>query len=1026
MEPEPGYPPFRGHATARVMNAAQPFRRPPPATHRVERRHGRARSADSALTRIEGPQSGDRVREVVYEHWSRDRGERDRERERERDTEWEDVEVEYRERGDNFHSEDETDYEEDDVDEYEDIQPSDSASAAYVHRRQSRPYARRPSPPSGPRRERPPLVQLREGSPEVRFRERPPPERILREEVGTNARRASTRPGSARRPSRSSRYPNPPSVIREHPRASPPPGPPPRNRRFSRAPGFRPDFFDDDDEPVRLHRRDSHRSATRHRNVVIPFSRPRPGHSIHHRDSVAHDYPQPIPEHQYPPASANPYVIPVMPGSRRYPQRPPSSMPPPPPPDMIYGGSAVPPFQVYGESASMPYGATMVSQYPPGGPNPYLHQQHMPMPPPPEPAPAPAPGATIAEERERERERAEKAAIEEKRQKEFYTLRRDIDESMKQATQAQLEQLQMTERFAKTERENRQKFEELIQREFEQSISKASEMQKKRQEKTEKWARAELDKLKSFEELIKKDIESTLQVVKTLQAEQAARDEQAEKFRSLMEEQSRQAMEALDEADRLRNELDAIQARHAGATEGPPPMPPPFRPGRARRGSYHRPSSPAPSGSTTSPPPPAPEPPGMNSVIIDESEEDEEGGDEDDVSNHRKEYEYSRPYSPRGSSVASYDSYTSVYSRSGRPRKEKERELRRSVRMLREELLDPIIDSISALATAVMFGGLHFQSPPVFMHYPPAAHRSDTSRSVSEGSISDDKETVTQQQNEQPRQSDESTQKHKLPSQSQVVVSTPDHNDQDTASTRTTDSGMSNDEVISPGNGSVVAESWTTATEEATSTYNSAEDVQPKEPVIKEQGVFRENAKDEDAEETPTLVNSEFTSHTVIEKRSPVQEPDNVPGIGGEKGLDAKDQAPTTIIQQNICNEAIESHPNNSSDTKSGKELLGPVNHKAEGVDLDGVNPQPSTSDKRSKQEKAADSRHRYWDGSYIPKGKAGGRGKNGRNPREKASPSPVLQHTFIPIPYFHPVFGGVPPARNRRRRGGDEGATVD
>lgn len=803
-------------------------------------------------------------------------------------------------------------------------------------------------------------------------------------------------------------------------------GPPARSHHVSRVPGY----IDEDDIDIRVSRRDSHRRRARHGNDIVPYNAPR-GFP---REPASHK-PQPYPDNRPRQPSFNQYVMtPAGAYTVQPSQHPGSNIPAPPPANMAYAGPSV-----------TAHPGDPGYQYMTAVPNSYMHQQHTPVPAPPgsgpRPSGAPEPiypgaGGFFQAKYEGDREREARARAEAERQREFCeSIRREVDESLRRAAEAQKERDEKSEMRAKTEAERRLEFETLIRSEVEMSISKASELQKKRVGKTEKWARSEVQRLRGFGELIKADIQSTMKVVKTLEAEQRIRDAEAESLQIQMEIQVNKAMEALEKTERLRAELKDMRANRAETYEGsPPPRTPPFRPAHGRRASYSERSSPSPSWEPRPPPPAVPEAPKTDPDIVEE-------GRENDPTDHRRESSRRR-YSP---SVASYDSYVSTSSRDGRPRKEKDREQRRDMRMVREELLDPIVDAISGLATAVMFGGLHFQSPPVFMHYPPHPYGSNSSRSVStyEESGSDDRETVTPQQNEQPSQFDESGPEQEPTSQSPVLISAPDHSDQETNSTPTTNSVISNDETMSPDDRSVVAESWTTATEEAVSTYNPLEYTKP---VKEDQRTLEGDPKEDDTDETPTLVNSEFTNHTAIEKMPLVENQDNVPELSGEESLDKNYQVPVMITQQILSSETIERKSSLSSDTQSGKELLGPLNdHESEQVDSDDKTPQPSTSDKR-KQRKAADSRHRYWDGSYIPKhyfpsdsdgpntatpdldrkGRTGGHGRKGRNGHDKVPPLPILKNAFIPILYFHPVFGGVPPSRGRRRRGGDEEATVD
>lgn len=784
--------------------------------------------------------------------------------------------------------------------------------------------------------------------------------------------------------------------------------------------------FDQDDVDIRISRHDSHRRRTRHGNDLVRYNAPRgvPREAASHKQ-------QPYPDHRQPRQHlSNTYGMTPAGAYAVHPsQHPGANMPAPPPPNMAYAGPSV---------AAHPGDPGL--QYMTAMPSSYMHQQHTPAPAPlvtgPQPSGVPEPiSASFYQAKyEGDREREARARAEAERQREFCeSIRREVDESLRRAAEAQKERDEKSEMRAKSEAERRLEFEALIRSEVEMSISKASEIQKKRVDKTEKWARTEVQRLKGFEELIKNDVQATMKVVKTLEAEQKIRDAEAESLQIQMEIQVNKAMEALEKTERLRAELRDMRANRAGTYEAsPPPRTPPFRPAHGRRASYSERSSPSPAWESRSPPPAVPEAPKTDPDVAEESHENY-------PSDHRRQSSRRR-YSP---SVASYHSYVSTSSRDGRPRNQEDGEIRRDMRMVREELLDPIVEAISGLATAVMFGGLHFQSPPVFMHYPPHPHESNSSRSVStcEESGSDDRETVTPRQNEQPSQIDKSGQEQEPASQSPELVSVPDHSDQETTFTRMTDSIISNDETMSPDDRSVVAESWTTATEESVATYNPLEYTKPG----KEDEHNLERGSEENTDETPTLVNSRFTN-TTVEKMPPVETQDNIPKMSGEESLDKNYQVPATTTQQLISNEAIESKTSLSSDAQPGKELLGPLNdHESEQVDSNDKNPQPSTSDKR-KQRKAADSRHRYWDGSYIPKpytpshpdgpstaipdldrkGRTGGHGRKVRNAHDKVPPLPVLKNAFIPIPYFHPVFGGVPPSRGRRRRGGDEEATVD
>ncbi|KAH7010215.1 hypothetical protein EDB80DRAFT_892260 [Ilyonectria destructans] len=1076
-----------------IMSAARTSGRPTTIPERVERRRERASSVDEIYRRRdderelerERDRERDREREPVrierIEVRERERERepvrievREREREREpervvvREREWgeddyrRDFEAarEYREDNEYYESEYEVvddDYE----DEYEYRQPSDSSSVVErpttrhrtrriietrrvrspspIRVRESRRAERSPSPiriiESRTRVRSPSPIIIREArrvpSPvpiiirETRRFQSPSRERIrrspsrerLRERIEVENRRISARPAVPTTPARPVRSGLNPRLERR--------GPPARTHHDPRV-----GSFDQDDIDIRVSRHDSHRRRARHGNDIVPYNAPR-GFA---RETASHK-PQPYPDHrQHRQPSFNPYgMTPAGAYTVQPSQHPGANIPAPPPPNMAYAGPSV---------AAHPGDPGF--QYITAMPNSYMHQQHTPVPAPPGSGPQPSgapepiyPGASFFQAKyEGDREREARARAEAERQREFCeSIRREVDESLRRAAEAQKERDEKSEMRAKTEAERRLEFEALIRSEVEMSISKASEIQKKRVDKTEKWARSEVQRLRGFGELIKSDVQSTMKVVKTLEAEQRVRDAEAESLQIQMEIQVNKAMEALEKTERLRAELRDMRANQAETYEGsPPPRTPPFRPAHGRRASYSERSSPTSPWSPRPPPPAVPDAPKTDPDVVEESYEN-------DPTDHRRESSRRR-YSP---SVASYDSYVSTSSRDGRPRKENDGELRRDMRMVREELLDPIVEAISGLATAVMFGGLHFQSPPVFMHYPPHPDESNSSRSVStcEESGSDDRETVTPQQNEQPSQIDESSQDQEPTSQSAVLVSTPDHSDQETNSTQTTDSVISNDETMSPDDRSVVAESWTTATEEAVPTYNPLEYTKP---VKEDQHNLKEYSKEDDTDETPTLVNSEFTNHTTIEKMPPVENQDNVPEMSGEEILDSNYQVPAIITQQITSSEAIESKPSLSSDAQPGKELLGPLNdHESEQVDSNDKNPQPSTSDKR-KQRKAADSRHRYWDGSYIPKhyfpsdpdgpntatpdldrkGRPGGHGRKGRNAHDKVPPLPVLKNAFIPIPYFHPVFGGVPPSRSRRRRGGDEEATVD
>ncbi|KAL6407169.1 kinase [Ilyonectria robusta] len=1027
------------------MSAARTSGRPTTIPEeRFERRHERASSADEIYRR--------RVAEANFEL---ELGLRDREREREREPvriervevrererpervvvrerEWEDdyrrdIEAarEYREDDEYYEFEYEVaddDYE----DEYEYHQPSDSSSV--VERPTTRHRTRRiietrrvrsPSPiriiePS--KRARIPVpITVRES----RRYQSPSRERIrrslsrerLRDRIEDENRRISARPA----------VPTPARPMRAE-----------LDPRLQRRPAGthhdpRVGSFDQDDVDIRASRHDSHRRRARHGNDLVRYNAPRgvPREAANHKQ-------QPYPDHRQPRQHlSNTYgmtpagVYTVHPS-----QRPGANMPAPPPPNMAYAGPSV---AAHPGDPGLQYMTTIPSSY--------MHQQHTPAPAPlgsgPQPSGVPEPmsASFFQAKYEGDREREARARAEAERQREFCeSIRREVDESLRRAAEAQKERDEKSEMRAKSEAERRLEFEALIRSEVEMSISKASEIQKKRVDKTEKWARTEVQRLKGFEELIKNDVQSTMKVVKTLEAEQKIRDAEAESLQIQMEIQVNKAMEALEKTERLRAELRDMRANRAGTyEESPPPRTPPFRPAHGRRASYSEHPSPSPAWESRSPPPAVPEAPETDPDVVEESHENY-------PTDHRRQSSRRR-YSP---SVASYHSYVSTSSRDGRPRNEEDGEMRRDMRMVREELLDPIVEVISGLATAVMFGGLHFQSPPVFMHYPPHPDESNSSRSVStcEESGSDDRETVTPQQNEQPSQIDESGPEQEPNSQSPVLVSAPDHSDQEATSTQTTDSVISNDETMSPDDRSVVAESWTTATEESVPTYNPLEYTKP---VKEEQHTLEEDSREDDTDETPTLVNSGFPNYTAVEKMPLVENQDNTPEMSGEESLDKNYQVPAIINQQIVSSEAIESKPSLSSDAQPGKELLGPLNnHESEQVDSNDKSPQPSTSDKR-KQRKAADSRHRYWDGSYIPKhyfpsdpdgpntaipdldrkGRTGGHGRKGRNAHDKVPPLPVLKNAFIPIPYFHPVFGGVPPSRGRRRRGGDEEATVD
>ncbi|KAH7131103.1 hypothetical protein EDB81DRAFT_130776 [Dactylonectria macrodidyma] len=848
-----------------------------------------------------------------------------------------------------------------------------------------------------------------------------------------------------------------------------------REKRRSRVPRMS-NFFDEEDDDFRpqFYRRDSHPRRA-HGNGGVQYVVPPPGVPNHAREHRHHHVDPYLDYQQYPSHPAAGYYSAP---NQRPPQAPtlnmpyagasatPFEYPQPGPPDLnAYARERAvmqqmpmpgpPDLNAYPRERSMPHQQPMsmppdLNAYHPRGSIP--HQQPLSMPPdvnayhrernrahrppmapgPPDlnsyvherdmfhptpiledPArPPPAREALYAEPRgyspSYEAEKAARETADAEKHKELIdSIRREVDNSLGMAALAQEARGERLDTWAKKETERRLEFEAKMREEMEQLFAKAAEEQRQRNEKTENWARKEVERRRLFEEMIQAEVDSATRAIRTTDEEQGAKEEEVSGLRALAEDRMQKSEQALKGAERLRNDFHVIEVDvEEEEVYAPPPPPAPASPPRSSsRYDRGRRWSRSPPWGPTSPPPEGPEPP--------ETETEEgEGAERDEESEtpRCRQRSYRRRYE---SSVDSSGTYSSLaYC-------ERDEVKRRELRRVREELLDPILDSIGALTTAVMFGGSHFNSPPAFMHYPPQRHASDTSRSFSSYSESD-KETVTPK-NELPKKQEQK----KSPEPGAVVI-VPDVDDQESSSAEMTPSGTPSEQSVSAENRSSGTESWVTATEDVVEESKSAG------YMAEDQEVIDETNKEDDTDEAPTLVNFESADHTAAGEQGAF-ETDLGP-------LDSENEGGLHKNRQTVDNELIESHPKESSDPP-GKELLAPAKDpNAESEDVRNPKPQPSTSDKRPKHQRAGDSRYRYWDGSYTPKkradfegpdttdrrGRVGGQGRKGRHGYEKMVSMPMLQSAFIPIPYFHPVFGGVPPDRSRRRRGGDEEPMVD
>ncbi|KAH7123259.1 hypothetical protein B0J13DRAFT_152033 [Dactylonectria estremocensis] len=861
-----------------------------------------------------------------------------------------------------------------------------------------------------------------------------------------------------------------------------------RHKRRTRAPRI-PNFFDDEDDDFtpQFYGRDSHLRRP-HGNGAAQYVVPPPGMPSHTRERGPHG-PEPYPDYQqYPSRPVNGYAMAPGMAYPMYDQyAPPLNMPypgtattlfnnpfpqypQPGPPDLnAYPRERVvmpqmpmpgpPDLNAYPRERSMPHQQPMsmppdlnayprernmahqppisvplnlnayypersTAQPPPmpmSGPpnmNSYPHERAMsyPQPPPPDPPrPPPAREAAYTEPRgyssSYEAERTTRETAEAEKQKGLVdSIRREVDSSLEKAALDQKARGEMMDTWARKETERRLEFQDQMRQEIEQSFANAAEAQRQRNENTENWARKEVERRKLFEEMIQAEVVSATRATKTIDEESSAKEEEAQRLRALAEDLMQKSQQALEEARRLimRNDFETIEVvREERGSPAPPP--PPVSPPSSSN-DYHRGRrlSRSPPWAPTSSMPEVPKPPETEAEEGEEAEKD----DESEIRSRRRR-STRRGYSSSAGSPRSFSSVSSC---------EKEEIQRRELRRIREELLDPILDRIGGLTTAVMHGGLHFNAPPVFMHYPTQTQASETSRSFSSCSESDDRETVTPMQEEPVQRGEtEQEQEQELGSEVRAVVTVPDLDEQELSSAKIPPSGTSGEQPISAENGSSGGESWTTATEDVVGESTPPVQLTPAKHMVEVQDLLE---KEDDTDEAPTLVNFESAGHTAVETKTLFQ-----------------------TEQQTVDNEVIESYPKESSD-QPRKDILAPTNDPdVESEDVETHKPHPSTSDKRTKNNKAGDSRHRHWDGSYAPKmrfsadferldtttmpnldrrGRAGYQGRKGRHGYEKMSSMPRFQPAFIPIPYFHPVFRGASPSGSRRRRDGDDEPMVD
>ncbi|KPM41908.1 hypothetical protein AK830_g4614 [Neonectria ditissima] len=478
---------------------------------------------------------------------------------------------------------------------------------------------------------------------------------------------------------------------------------------------------------------------------------------------------------------------------------------------------------------------------------------------------------------------------------------------------------------------------------------------------------------KRFRETLQLNLETQAKRATEAEGERARLTTEVEEVHAEMDAVLDKMLAMQTEMQAMQTETQAIQAtlvEEAQKTEAnmekeeveTPPSPSllDVRPGRPPR-------APTPSWEDEAPLPEAPEPPSMSLHLT-----DSEDGEMDNVSDTSREMD--------------------------------EVEERRMLRLMREEIVEPIVSALSGLAKGPKLDGIPYQVPPMFAPfspYPPypdygrGSPRSRTS-SYTETESEDDRSVASRRHRRSSRRSEN----RRRSSQPRVVVPELNPGEAKSSSVSARIERIEERAAREEGPGSppkVVNHGEAGESIEST-------------PVVEDvpEGILPDGDDDE-----YTWVNSETTEQPVTQHIFPSK------GVVSEANANEKSdlevQPPKMVVQRTSPKDLAASKTPRS--TQPDEEILFLTNdHNTEKPRR---NAQDLDHSRNTGRYFMADFKDHMAMPDVYRRGRVNFHGKNSRHNRRFQLP--IMPHAFYPMPYFPPTYAEMPSSRGRRRRGGDE-----